>query len=232
MTHLIRTPYSGYYRGAIQQNTVGKWLVGIGSFLVVIALWGTVSRIGSGAISTLFFAALVLLVTGGVLAVGTQRMVKGYRGEMAVVSVLLSLSDDWWLFNNLRRHPKAGNIDHILAGPSGVYVIETKTMWGRVYCNGDSWEWRPPAANSNTQIPSYSKKVQQRSKMVQNALKKRGLDVDVEPLIVFADPRVDLWLDKPTVKVIRLDNILSHIPENGNTPVTEVVSVLREFFKI
>ena len=63
----------------------------------------------------------------------------GSRGEEAVINALFHLSDEYHLFNNvnLRFHPalfwnetgewiKTCQIDHIVAGPTGIFVMETK----------------------------------------------------------------------------------------------------------
>ena len=36
-------------------------------------------------------------------------------------------------------YPKAGNIDHIVLGPNGIFVIETKNYKGEISCYGDVW---------------------------------------------------------------------------------------------
>jgi len=40
----------------------------------------------------------------------------------------------------LRDPKKRGDIDHVIVGPSGVYVIETKNNRGRIAFNGFAWK--------------------------------------------------------------------------------------------
>ncbi len=50
--------------------------------------------------------------------------------------------NDFSIFNNvlLRDPKKREDIDHIIVGPSGVFVIEPKNNWGRITFNGFAWK--------------------------------------------------------------------------------------------
>lgn len=65
----------------------------------------------------------------------------GAKGEKIIIEKLTELSNEYYLFNNLflelnrgikfnDTFLKSAQIDHIVVGPSGVYVIETKN-WGK-----------------------------------------------------------------------------------------------------
>ncbi|MBP1908447.1 NERD domain-containing protein [Methanolobus bombayensis] len=68
---------------------------------------------------------------------------KGALGELAVIKNLCELSDNYYLFNDLYLELsdyirfkgsslKSAQIDHLVVGPTGVYVIETKN-WSKNY---------------------------------------------------------------------------------------------------
>src|SRR5262245_27275124 len=57
-----------------------------------------------------------------------HRIIKGIRGETAVAELLRSLPDDYFLFNDVALPGYPGNIDHVVVGPCGVLVIETKNL--------------------------------------------------------------------------------------------------------
>lgn len=62
---------------------------------------------------------------------------KGFEGENLVTDCLKNLDDSYYIINDIRlRH---GNIDHIVLGPNGIFVIETKNYDGEITCNGDIW---------------------------------------------------------------------------------------------
>lgn len=67
----------------------------------------------------------------------------GTKGELLVIKKLESLSDEYYLFNDLSieldewvqfdgKKLKTAQIDHLIVGPSGIYVIETKN-WSKAY---------------------------------------------------------------------------------------------------
>src|SRR5262249_5677108 len=59
-----------------------------------------------------------------------HRIIKGIRGETAVAELLRSLPDDYFLFDDVVLPGHPGNIDHVVVGPCGVLVIETKNFSG------------------------------------------------------------------------------------------------------
>lgn len=60
-----------------------------------------------------------------------RNFIKGSKGEMKVVSELSKLPDGFVVFNDLHPRspsgePGAWNVDHVVIGPTGVFVVETK----------------------------------------------------------------------------------------------------------
>jgi hypothetical protein len=91
------------------------------------------------------FLALSILVTG-VSIIGVLRLrpriralVRGERGERIVAEILEDLTESGYRsFHDLKRD--GFNIDHVVVGPSGVFVIETKFRSGSGiinFCNGE-----------------------------------------------------------------------------------------------
>ena len=105
-----------------------------------------------GLISTVFvnIFCLSLFLIGLVLAgygahkksvndVEGYSWIKGLKGENAVLKCLETLPKDYFIFNDVKLPGKGGNIDHIVIGPSGVFVIETKNYSGKYRINGNKW---------------------------------------------------------------------------------------------
>jgi hypothetical protein len=78
--------------------------------------------------------------------IGDSREYKGALGEVRVIRQLEKLPDDYYVFNDLTmklktwaefrgKKLKSAQIDHLVVGPTGVYVIETKN-WSEKYVNG------------------------------------------------------------------------------------------------
>ncbi len=66
----------------------------------------------------------------------------GLTGEQTVVKNLSEkLSNAYSLFNDvlLKDGKRTGNVDHIIVGPTGIFVIETKNNKGTVTYDGNRW---------------------------------------------------------------------------------------------
>lgn len=61
------------------------------------------------------------------------------EGENLVSNYLNTLPKDYFVFNDVNLPGKGGNIDHVVIGPTGIYVIETKNYSGRYRIKGNQW---------------------------------------------------------------------------------------------
>lgn len=68
---------------------------------------------------------------------------KGKRGEMRVFSILLQLSDEYTILNDLVFRTEKGTtqIDHVVVSKYGVFAIETKNYRGEIYGDDNRHEW-------------------------------------------------------------------------------------------
>jgi hypothetical protein len=67
----------------------------------------------------------------------------GLTGERNVVkNISEKLSSDYSIFNDvlLKDGKRSGNVDHIIIGPTGIFVMETKNNKGIVTYDGYSWK--------------------------------------------------------------------------------------------
>jgi len=135
-----------------------------------------------------------------------------------VVEALTPLDDSHVLINDVVLPDGKGNIDHILIGPNGIFVIETKNYSGEITCKQDSWYYY-----KNFPVKSPSKQVKRNALSLQQFLKgQTQLDMFVKPILVFTDPDAVLRLDSPTVPVIKnLKNVCDFIKDQRNQSVLD-----------
>lgn len=143
-------------------------------------------------------ASVVLSVfhplTGGTLLVGSmlgiiwsmmaglkrvESFYKGARGEEKVSEILKSLPDTYHVFNDFtvgRNH-----VDHVVAGPGGVFAIETKFWNGKVTVEDGH-------VLLDGQLPDRSPLGQaaREATLVRNALVAAGWSGLVTPVVAFA----------------------------------------------
>lgn len=68
---------------------------------------------------------------------------KGKYGERKIQEILLSLPDEYYVFNDIILDEDGfySQIDHVVISPYGIFVIETKNLTGWIYGNEKSEEW-------------------------------------------------------------------------------------------
>ena len=116
------------------------------------------------------------------LMVGLRRVesfYKGARGEEKVSGILGSLPESYHVFNDFtvgRNH-----IDHVVAGPGGVFAIETKFWNGKVTVEDGH-------VLLDGQLPDRSPLSQavHEAALVKNALVSAGWSGTVTPVVAFA----------------------------------------------
>jgi hypothetical protein len=141
----------------------------------------------------------------------------GWAGEKQVAKLLASsLSDDYYLINDLYLRAGGGDIDHVVLAPNGIFVLETKNWSGGISCNGDEWQ-RAGKRNFNS---SPSRQVKRNALKIQNIidgspnLKRFG--IWVEGAVVFTNRHAVLHLNSPTVPILKLAQLPNYIATHGN----------------
>ncbi len=99
----------------------------------LLRAWFPIPSLSISQVGILFF--LVAVAAAILLAWGDRRLgnyLKGAKGEEWVAHELAFLNDDYAVFNGLRLRGGKENFDHIIVGPTGVFVVETKNWKGSV----------------------------------------------------------------------------------------------------
>lgn len=127
---------------------------------------------------------------------------KGRLGERLVTDLLRSLPDDYCLVNDVMLPQGRGNVDHVLIGPCGVVVIETKRLAGRIRCYGDEWSVKGRRSGS------ISRQVNSGASAIRYYLAARHPDLVwtalrwVESIVVFTHPTCRLEVNRARTVVV------------------------------
>jgi hypothetical protein len=141
----------------------------------------------------------------------------GKRGEEAVSEALKSLPNDYVLLNDLMLPNGRGNVDHLVIGPNGLLVIETKNYSGYVKCWADDWYV------NGRKVSSLSKQAKGNAIAIKNTLEAiftehRTRLPYVHALLCFVNSRSRLKLGKPTIPVLRCSELARFIGGYGRGP--------------
>jgi len=147
----------------------------LGAFLSALVLGGHTWLFGA-----LFVASLISVIVywrKGMRRV--ESFFRGARGEERVANVLIELPDAYHVFHDFVAG--GSHVDHVVAGPTGVFAIETKNWRGRV-------EIVEGHILANGALPSRNpaQQAQREADRVKARLAKLGFDVTVVPVVCFA----------------------------------------------
>jgi hypothetical protein len=146
----------------------------------------------------------------------------GRAGEVQVRGVLAhELSDEYVLINGLALPRGSGDIDHLVIGPTGVFLLETKTMAGRIECQPDGSWHRMRIGRGGTSYMAYigdpAAQAQRNIYAVRECLHRHlpqlfgAQALWVEGLLVFPHPRTELATEHSRIPAVRLDDLTARI---------------------
>jgi hypothetical protein len=157
------------------------------------------------------FAATVASIAGKARS-RLRRVTRGIRGEALVAERLQSLPDDYFLLNDVVLPGQPGNIDHVVIGPCGVVVIETKNFSGAVESQlNNAWFVNGRRARS------VSKQANRGAIAVREALGRAHPDLKdsvlrfVDSIAVFTNPTSRVTVDRAQTIVARYSQLLDVI---------------------
>lgn len=216
---------SGRY---VSQEAVGKlrkiWLTCAGAVLASGILVGLqLGLLFSGRIP-LWTSTIDLVIFGAFLLASKfvirkmnelerQRMDlrRGAAGETSVAITLGDFPDDFKVVNDLTT--PFGNLDHVVVGPTGVFVLDTKN-WrgvvtadknGELLCNGQRTD-KQLVRQFVGRLMGIKEKVKTLAP---------GLDPYFQPIFVFTSARVDAnWGTTGNVHCLRDDQLFGYIVES------------------
>lgn len=153
----------------------------------------------------------------------------GSLGENIVIKELNKLSDSYYVINGVVIPPNRGDTDHIVLGPNGIFVIESKHYGGQITCNGDEWT-RHKIGRSGKRyelwIGSPSNQVKRNAKVLKDFILKnknkifnKAPHIWVYSILIFTNERADLHIENPTVDILKIDELSDFIQEQESDVV-------------
>ncbi len=151
-----------------------------------------------------------------------QTYRKGQEGEeRVVVAMRQALDGNWSLFRNVvLPERKRTDLDSVLVGPPGVWVLEIKTLAGEYRNIGEHWEYRV-GNRWKLSKKSPSRQAQDNAVRLSSFLKADSIQQWVTPAVVWANPDSPVMVENPSVAVWTLDRLSDEL---GNVWHGEAVS--------
>lgn len=195
----------------LEEREQGFWLLLTFTLaLTAIALMVLVANYGTGLMLLGLPPILASIQLGRIVVRRLGSVRKGRLGERLVIDLLKRLPDDYWLINDVTLEGGRGNIDHVLVGPCGVVVIETKRLAGHIRCSGDDWYV------NGYRRKSVSQQVKSAAVAVRSFLAERHPQLAprwVESVIVFTHPLCRLNVSRAQAIIVRYSELLKLVLE-------------------
>jgi hypothetical protein len=133
---------------------------------------------------------------------------RGQEGEDNVVQLIVqALDGNWHLFRNISLPGRnKGDLDLVLVGPPGVWVLEVKNFSGTYRNVGENWQYRNGKHWRNIS-KNLSRQAFNNALRLANFLQADRLKVFVNTAIVWANPESPLYVENPSVAVWRYDRL-------------------------
>jgi hypothetical protein len=152
----------------------------------------------------------------------------GLQGETALKQTLNSLSDDFVAFYNVPIN-NSKDIDCVLVGPKGVFIIEVKNHKGTIIYSENGWK-QLKTGRGGTQylgnLENPRKQLLANMHKFKTFLDENNIHVWIQPILVFTNPEADIVLEKEPKPIIvcKIENILDVINNSGKTILQELIN--------
>lgn len=139
------------------------------------------------------------------------HMQRGADGESAIARILANFPDAFSVINDITT--PLGNIDHVVVGPTGVFVIDAKNWRGVVSADGRGELLLNGKPTDKPAVDALTNSVMRiRSRVLAQT---PGLDTFFNGLLVFTSTRVEAnWGTTRKIKCIRDEQLYDHIVES------------------
>jgi len=217
-----------YLRRMVRWYTV-LILLSTAAIAVIAGLWACTVMVR--ALPPYLVAAPVMLAVVPVYFSWRRR---GYRygiwGEEAVSSALSALDNRHRVFNDLVLPGARGDIDHVVVGPGGVFVLETKNYAGEITCTGNRWA---RCRNGTWEVlqRSPSRQVSDNARRLDAFLGGCAVAVKADPVVVLASRNARIRCEDPAVPVVERRTIASYLGSRHSRLSGKEIRIISEYIQ-
>lgn len=179
----------------------------------------------------LIVVLVIVLVKGIVLLTKREIISKGELGEKKV-NTKLSKIKNYKLIKDVLITNNSGTtqIDHILVGPKGIFVIETKNFSGYIFGNEWDREWTQALFGKRNKFYNPIRQNYGHIKAIENILPKKYIK-DIYSIIVFSNEcKLKIGETKtPVIYIKKLNRTIKKFQSNNyldEFEIEEITSIL------
>jgi hypothetical protein len=192
-----------------KRSTWGRRIMSVGFAALVFAVLLSLKRETVLAAYGAMVVGLILVNAGA--TVGGKWM-RSPRPDQILDKALKGLNHGSRLYNYLLP------VDHVLLSSVGLFVLTLKTQDGQIIGHGDKWQrrlnlWGSFMAMFESKLGNPSRQARNETAKVQTWLHTNlpDAEVPIRPVIVFVNPKAQLWLEGPSVPAFALADLKGHL---------------------
>ncbi len=211
-------------------------LVGVAEGVTLSSLW---SKLNPPAWLTSMVQWGGIIVTGVAVKWGFRKLdqleaerlkwQRGTDGETVVGKILAGFPDGFYVINDLST--PSGNLDHVVVGPTGVFVLDAKNWRGVVQADGQGELLLNDKPTDKDAVRNYTARIMRIKEKVRTLAP--GCDPFFRGLFVFTAARVEAaWGKTGPVHCLREDQLWDYIVEKdygARLKTSEVQEIAQAF---
>jgi hypothetical protein len=123
---------------------------------------------------------IILVISAGLIFYGYNKSKswnKGIKGEYIVAEYLNQLPNDYYIFNDVKFPGSFENIEYVVIGPNGIFVIENKNYNGYYIIDSNNWFYKS-GRNVNKTYSNPGKQVMANTMSLRTFLIDNGINMD------------------------------------------------------
>ncbi len=192
-----------------------------GLFLLLFAIFSLVIGLISDFPIALYglFSGLIFFIISLVYFSKYLTWNLGAKGEEIVIEELKKLGEDYRILNDVRLPNLDGNIDHVVIGENGIFVVETKHHKGYIKYENGAWTQEKLGFKGKSYLGDFGDPIKQ---VGRNAVRLREFISEqkifsenfipwINTIIVFTNPKVKLQTEKVPTDIIRIGDLCKAI---------------------
>ncbi|EOD01351.1 nuclease-related domain-containing protein [Caldisalinibacter kiritimatiensis] len=148
----------------------------------------------------------------------------GIKGEKSTIKTLEQLSNEYYIYNDIVINTRKGKsqIDHVVIGPNGVFVVETKNHNGEIFGAEEDSKWvqHKTGRNGGTYNSFFYNPAKQVKTHVYRLkigiMDELKLNPWIQPIVVFTNDDVELNIDSKITAVLKENDLIKYIKRFTN----------------
>ncbi|AUB56118.1 nuclease [Methanobacterium subterraneum] len=214
-------------------------LMGIMGFVLLIRISGFILLTGILGLLQLSLLALLVIIGLIISRYGWSKRrtwSKGAKGEKIVAKKLKKLPKKYTAIRDVKIPKLGGDIDHVVVGPTGIYVIETKNYKPTYIPDEDCWYHTSGRVSSQNPAKQVKLQVSKLNDFLKPKLGKKLNKTAINPVISPINHNLILKKDIKSYEIVYPEDLVSYLSRRrkilSSKEVKEIINILAKYGRI